>query len=86
MDALSGVMAGKDSITRIRLIITVIHTKSNKTAQQLKMWSLMNLLILAGPRKHFLLEYPISKRRGCALITWNNDLISRKLRQCFVFK
>ena len=67
MDALSGVMGGKDSITRIRLIITVIHTKSNKTAKQLKRWSLMNLLILAGPRKHFLLEYPISKRSGCVL-------------------
>lgn len=61
MDALSGAMGKKDSITRIRLIITVIHTKSNKTAQQLKMWSLMNLLILAGPPKHFLLEYPASK-------------------------
>lgn len=86
MDALSGVMGGKDSITRIRLIITVIHTKSNKIAKQLKMWSLMNLLILAGPHKHFLLEYPISRRSSCALITWNNYLISRKLRQCFVFK
>lgn len=56
MDALSGVMGGKDSITRIRLIITVIHTKSNKVAQQFEMWSLMNLLIIAGPREHFLPE------------------------------
>lgn len=85
MDALSGVMGGKDSITRIRLIITVIHTKSKKTAKQLKMRSLMNLLILAGPHERFLLEYPVSERGSCALITWNNYLISRKLRQCFVF-